>query len=100
MWSEVGTQTAKPAVVPVPAKLYLHRYLALELREMCRARSLPVTGLRDDLARRVASSPVRVVRRASCARAMAASGSYRKADHRILHDEAAMTAWINLATGS
>ncbi len=98
--TEVGTQTAKPAVMPDPADLYLQRYLAPALREMCRVRGLPVTGLRDDLVRRVASSPVRVVCRASCARSMAGMGSYRKADHRILHYEAAMTAWIDLVTGS
>jgi hypothetical protein len=43
-------------------------------------------------------SPVRAACRATCARAMAELGSYMKADHRILHDEAGMNAWIDSAT--
>ena len=95
----IGTQTVEQAAaVPDPVELYLQRYLAPDLRDMCRARGLPVGGLRDDLVRRTVLSPVRAACRVICTRAMAEMGWYMKADHRILHDEAGMNAWIDSAT--
>ncbi len=95
---DVGTQTVKPVLASDAAELYLPRYVVLDLREMRRARGLPVGGLKDDLVRRIVLSPERAVCRTSCTRAMAEMGPRRKADHRILHDKLAMSAWIDSAT--